>query len=68
MHVPRVVIAASLAAVCTLTACSRKAASSASVPTPAHRYTIATVGKVEGIAWFEDMKKGVQKFAADTGQ
>jgi simple sugar transport system substrate-binding protein len=68
VHVPRVVIAASLAAVCTLTACSRKATSSASVPTPAHRYTIATVGKVEGIAWFEDMKKGVQKFAADTGQ
>lgn len=34
----------------------------------AKRYKIATVGKVEGIAWFDDMKKGVARFAADTGQ
>lgn len=34
----------------------------------AHRYVIGTVGKVEGIAWFEDMKEGVQRFAQETGQ
>lgn len=69
MHVSRLFLAAALAATCTLAACGgRDTASSGSVPTPAHRYTIATVGKVEGIAWFQDMKKGVEKFAADTGQ
>ncbi len=51
-----------------LTACdgasSPSGAPAASGP---RRYKIATVGKVEGIAWFEDMKKGVARFAKDTG-
>ncbi len=31
------------------------------------RYVIATVVKVDGIAWFEKMREGVEKFGADTG-
>ena len=31
-------------------------------------YTIATVVKVDGIAWFDRMRDGVQQFGADTGQ
>ncbi len=34
---------------------------------PPKRFTIATVAKVDGIAWFEEMREGVKKFAADTG-
>lgn len=30
-------------------------------------FVIATVVKVDGIAWFEKMREGVQKFAKDTG-
>ena len=30
-------------------------------------YTIATVVKVDGIAWFDRMREGVEKFAAETG-
>ncbi len=30
-------------------------------------YTIATVVKVDGIAWFDRMRNGVQQFGADTG-
>lgn len=30
-------------------------------------YTIATVVKVDGIAWFDRMREGVEQFAADTG-
>ncbi|MGY6703734.1 substrate-binding domain-containing protein [Roseinatronobacter sp.] len=30
-------------------------------------YTIATVVKVDGIAWFDRMRDGVQQFGADTG-
>jgi simple sugar transport system substrate-binding protein len=31
------------------------------------RYTIATVVKLDGIAWFDRMKEGVQRFAKETG-
>jgi len=31
------------------------------------RYTIATVVKLEGIAWFDRMKEGVERFAKETG-
>ena len=31
-------------------------------------YTIATVVKVDGIAWFDRMREGVNQFKADTGQ
>lgn len=31
-------------------------------------YTIATVVKVDGIAWFDRMRDGVQQFGADNGQ
>ncbi|CAO3427232.1 substrate-binding domain-containing protein [Azospirillum endophyticum] len=31
------------------------------------KYTIATVVKVDGIAWFDRMRDGVKQFAADTG-
>lgn len=31
------------------------------------RFVIATVVKVDGIAWFEKMREGVKKFAAETG-
>ncbi len=30
-------------------------------------YTIATVGKVDGVAWFDRMREGVDQFGADTG-
>ncbi|WBU59981.1 autoinducer 2 ABC transporter substrate-binding protein [Paracoccus albus] len=30
-------------------------------------YTIATVVKVDGIAWFDRMREGVEQFAGDTG-
>lgn len=33
----------------------------------AKRYVIATVVKVDGIAWFEKMREGVKKFGEDTG-
>ncbi len=32
------------------------------------KYTIATVVKVDGIAWFDRMRDGVKKFSEDTGQ
>jgi simple sugar transport system substrate-binding protein len=32
-----------------------------------NRFVIATVVKVDGIAWFEKMREGVQKFAKETG-
>jgi len=31
------------------------------------RYTIATVVKLDGIAWFDRMKEGIKRFAAETG-
>lgn len=31
------------------------------------RYAIATVVKLDGIAWFERMKAGIRRFAAETG-
>lgn len=31
------------------------------------KYTIATVGKIDGIAWFDRMREGAVKFGADTG-
>ena len=31
------------------------------------RFVIATVVKVDGIAWFEKMREGVQRFAQETG-
>ena len=31
------------------------------------KYTIASVGKIEGISWFIRMREGVDKFKADTG-
>ena len=34
---------------------------------PARRYTIATVVKVDGIAWFDRMRVGLKQFKADTG-
>ncbi len=43
------------------------------VPASAHaaakksKYTIATVVKVDGIAWFDRMREGVTKFGKDTG-
>ena len=33
----------------------------------AKQYTIVNVPKVAGIAWFDRMKQGVERFAADTG-
>ncbi|MBN1350092.1 autoinducer 2 ABC transporter substrate-binding protein [candidate division KSB1 bacterium] len=33
----------------------------------AKQYTIATVVKVDGIAWFNRMREGVSRFASDTG-
>lgn len=54
-----------LVAVAAATGCGGQ--SSSGQPGGARRYKIATVGKVEGIAWFEDMKKGVARFAAETG-
>ncbi|MRX51912.1 substrate-binding domain-containing protein [Paracoccus sp. S-4012] len=30
-------------------------------------YTLATVVKVDGIAWFDRMREGIEQFAADTG-
>ena len=32
------------------------------------KFTIATVVKVDGIAWFDRMRAGVEQFASDTGQ
>ncbi|MGB9553800.1 MAG: substrate-binding domain-containing protein, partial [bacterium] len=37
------------------------------VPVMAKQYKIATVVKLDGIAWFERMREGVKKFAQDTG-
>ena len=31
------------------------------------KYTIATVGKVDGVAWFDRMREGVEMFGKDTG-
>ena len=31
------------------------------------KYTVATVVKVDGIAWFDRMRDGVEQFKADTG-
>jgi simple sugar transport system substrate-binding protein len=31
------------------------------------RYTIATVVKLDGIAWFDRMKEGIKRFSAETG-
>jgi simple sugar transport system substrate-binding protein len=31
------------------------------------RYTIATVVKLDGIAWFDRMKEGIKRFATETG-
>ncbi len=31
------------------------------------KFTIATVGKVDGVAWFDRMREGVDKFGSDTG-
>src|SRR5690606_33632452 len=31
------------------------------------KYTIATVVKVDGIAWFDRMREGVEQFKEDTG-
>lgn len=33
----------------------------------AKKYTIATVVKLDGVAWFDRMREGVQEFANDTG-
>ena len=33
----------------------------------AEKYTIGTVVKLDGIAWFDRMREGVEKFGADTG-
>ena len=52
-----------------LAACGSTSSTGSKGQAPAaRRFKIATVGKVEGIAWFDDMKKGVARFAADTGQ
>src|SRR5260221_14621235 len=32
------------------------------------KYSIATVIKVDGIAWFDRMREGVKEFGKDTGQ
>lgn len=32
-----------------------------------NKYTIATVGKIDGISWFTRMKTGVEEFKAETG-
>ncbi|HSV31665.1 MAG TPA: autoinducer 2 ABC transporter substrate-binding protein [Atribacteraceae bacterium] len=37
------------------------------LPAMAQQYTIATVVKLDGIAWFERMREGVARFAEDTG-
>ena len=51
-----------------MTACGGASKAPAPDGKAGHHYVIGTVGKVEGIAWFEDMKKGVQRFASETGQ
>jgi len=47
------------------TAC--KPGSSAN-PTAQPKYTIATVVKLDGIAWFNRMREGVERFREETGQ
>jgi len=44
--------------------CAKKSADAGRKGT---RYTIATVVKLDGIAWFDRMKEGVKRFAAETG-
>ncbi len=36
-------------------------------PTRAKSYTIATIVKLDGIAWFDRMREGVKKFSRETG-
>jgi simple sugar transport system substrate-binding protein len=36
-------------------------------PAPGRSYTIATVVKLDGIAWFDRMRDGVKKFGRETG-
>ena len=36
-------------------------------PTRAKSYTIATIVKLDGIAWFDRMREGVKKFGRETG-
>lgn len=38
-----------------------------SVDDTGHKYEIATVVKVDGIAWFDRMREGVKQFGEDTG-
>ncbi|MCP5515774.1 MAG: autoinducer 2 ABC transporter substrate-binding protein [Verrucomicrobiales bacterium] len=46
----------------------RKAPAPPSETTPAQRrFTIATVVKLDGIAWFNRMQEGVRRFAGETG-
>jgi len=39
----------------------------ASASGPARTYTIATIVKLDGIAWFDRMREGVKKFGRETG-
>ncbi|MCA8909926.1 MAG: autoinducer 2 ABC transporter substrate-binding protein [Rhodospirillaceae bacterium] len=42
-------------------------AGTASAPAQAQEYTIPTVVKIDGIQWFNRMREGVDRYAADTG-
>lgn len=50
--------------------CGRREASDSdpsSAAEPARKYSIATVVKLDGIAWFNRMRSGVRRFADETG-
>ena len=48
-------------------ATSEEAPAEESAPAEAKDYTIATVVKLTGVAWFDRMEVGVNQFAEDTG-
>jgi simple sugar transport system substrate-binding protein len=58
-------LAAALALGIALSGCRRGGSSSSG--TEKKRFTIATVVKVDGIAWFQQMREGVKRFADETG-
>lgn len=50
-----------------LTGCRERPPASGPERTPDRRFTIATVVKLDGIAWFNRMREGVERFAGETG-
>lgn len=49
------------------TACRERPPSSPREGSQARKFTIATVVKLDGIAWFNRMREGVERFARETG-